>query len=156
MLVCLNNQNKDIDSQIQIAISILDQQILNLNSSITSLIINDFDKHFEYTLKIEDKLDNFLENKIVFQIISIKLSKLLNTTILIDISLSINLRFRKLILSQDLAFFFFFVFIVFIVVFAISNTASTTAIFFILSIQVLSLLSTIYIFCCNVYIIIEL
>lgn len=45
-----------------------------------SLITNDFDKHLKHALKIEDKLDNFLKNKVIFQMTSIKLSRLLNTT----------------------------------------------------------------------------
>jgi len=145
-----------MDSQSRIAISILGQQVLNLSSSITGLITNGFDKHLEHALKIEGKLDDFLEGKIAFQMISVKLSRLLNTATLIDTSLSIDPRLQRSVPANNSAFSSFFVSTALVAASAVSNTASTATIFFISPPQPPPLPPTTYALCRNVHTVTEL
>ena len=91
MLARLNDNNNDINSQIRLIILILKQQIFNLNSSIIDLAISVFNKQLKQLLKMENKFDNFLKNKIVFVFTSIKMQKFLNAIIINAVSCAIDL-----------------------------------------------------------------
>jgi len=102
VLACLNNNSKDINSQIRLTISILKQQILNLNSSIIDLIISNFNKQLKQSLKIKSKLDNFFKKKIVFVFILIKTQKLLNAITIKNISCTIDSRLQLSIFATTI------------------------------------------------------
>ena len=69
-----------MNSQIRTAIFILNQQMLNLNNFMIVLIIESFEKQHKQATKIKNKLNDFLKNKIIFIITSMKNQKLLTTT----------------------------------------------------------------------------
>ncbi|KAG6081654.1 hypothetical protein E4U16_007148, partial [Claviceps sp. LM84 group G4] len=46
---------------------ILGQQVLNLQSSLTAMISTGFEKQQQYTQQLKSKLDDFLEDRIAFQ-----------------------------------------------------------------------------------------
>ncbi len=95
VLAHLNDDDKDMDSQIRLAIPILRQQVLNLNSSITNLVTDSFNKQLEQSLKMEGKLDDFLEGKIAFAFTPIKAQKLLNAAAVRDAPCAIDPRLQS-------------------------------------------------------------
>jgi len=58
--------------------SLLEQQMLNLNVSLLNLILDNFNSQRKQATKIKSKLDDFLDNKIIFELILVKRQKLLN------------------------------------------------------------------------------
>jgi len=54
--------------------------MLNLNILLLSLIFDNFILQHKQATKIKSKLNNFLNNKIIFELIFIKRQKLLNLT----------------------------------------------------------------------------
>jgi len=76
ILARLNDDGKDMNSHIRLAIPILGQQVLNVNSSMTDLATNGFQKQLENALKMEGKLSDFLQGKIAFQLTPVKAQKL--------------------------------------------------------------------------------
>ena len=74
----LNDEGKNMNSQIRTVIPILGQQILNLNTSLTDLLIENFKNQQHQAMKMESKLNDFLESKIAFQMTPIKRQKLLH------------------------------------------------------------------------------
>ena len=86
--------------------------MLNLNSFMIALIIEDFEKQYKQATKMKNKLNNFLKNNIAFIITSMKNQKLLTTTT-IAISIFIDSRLQFLFIHSELqnflssiAFFF--------------------------------------------------
>jgi len=108
VLAYLNNNNKNINLQIHLIILILEQQILNLNNFITNFIISNFDKQLKQSLKIENKLNNFLKNKIIFVFILFKTQKLLNAITIRNASCAISLRLQLFIIIVLLLISLFF------------------------------------------------
>lgn len=84
-----------MDSQIPLAIPILGQQVLNLNSSMLDILTNGFNKQLEHTSKLEGKLDDFLEGKVAFTFTPVKMQKLLNTSAATDSAIPIDPRLQR-------------------------------------------------------------
>jgi len=51
---------------------LLKQQVLNLNILLSSLIFDSFNLQREQTTKIKSKLNNFLNDKIIFELTLVK------------------------------------------------------------------------------------
>ena len=73
----LDDKDRDMNSQIQLAIPLLGQQVLNLDASLSSLIAGGFNQQREQAEKLEGKLDDFLDGKITFELTPIKRQKVL-------------------------------------------------------------------------------
>jgi len=80
--------------------------MLNLNASLLSLILDGFNSQHEQATRMEGKLDNFLDNKITFELIPIKRQKLLNLATK-DTPISIDPRLQ----SQSFSFTIFVSFV---------------------------------------------
>ena len=72
------NKDRNLNSQVRTIISILNQQMFNLNSSLNVLIIENFEKQQKQSVKIESKLNDFLNDKIAFIMTSMKRRKFLD------------------------------------------------------------------------------
>jgi len=67
--------------------------VLNLNASLSSLILDGFNSQREQTTRMKGKLDDFLDNKITFELTPIKRQKLLDLATK-DTPISIDSRFQ--------------------------------------------------------------
>ena len=105
MLKHFNDDDKNLNSQIRIAISILKQQILNLNVFLIDLINKSFKKQKEIIVTIVNKLDNFLKSKIIFTMTFVKRKHFVKIAINQNENeiISINSRFRNI---NSIAFIF--------------------------------------------------
>ena len=91
-----------MNSQIRTVIFILNQQMLNLNNFMIVLMIECFEKQHEQTTKMKKKLNDFLKNKIIFIMISIKRQKLLNAATATTIFIFINSRLQFISTHSEL------------------------------------------------------
>jgi len=82
--------------------------MLNLNNFITNLVISSFNKQLKQSLKMKNKLNDFLKNKIIFAFTSLKAQKLLNAITMRDASCAINSRLQSFvaIVSSSISLFF--------------------------------------------------
>ena len=129
VIVNLKNKNQDMNSQIRTIISILDQQMLNLNVSFTSMLIEDFKNQHQQTIKMKSKLNDFLKSKIVFTMTSIKRQKLFQFNTIVKNSKTIQKNF--IFIDSRLLFFFSFTIVaVFTVVISLCFVSSSKKIFF--------------------------
>ena len=83
--------------------------MLNLNNFIINLVISNFNKQLKQSLKIENKLNNFLKNKIIFVFILFETQKLLNATTIKNASCTINLYLQLFVAIVLLSISLFFI-----------------------------------------------
>ena len=118
VVASLNDKDRDMNSQIRTTISILDQQMLNLNVSLISKLTKNFKNQHQQAMRMKSKLNDFLKSKITFTMISVKRQKMLQLIATSD-------EFTKKSISIDSRLLSFFTFS--ISLFFVSSSKKTVA-----------------------------
>ena len=98
-----NDKNRNMNSQIRTTISILDQQMLNLNAFLINKLTKNFKNQHQQTMRMKNKLNDFLKSKITFTMISVKRQKMLQF-----IAISDEFTKKSIFIDSRLLFFFTF------------------------------------------------